>query len=358
MSIRTLFFCCLFGTLSWSAEAAENLQLTDPTILLIRDDAVRQELDCTPEQRKAIDKLLRKHNRMLLAIRDVSPSGADKSAQPELVEIRAELKKLFTNEQRLRLQGLTLQAQGYDALLRKDIGEAIKLTDEQQAKLTDIATRFRNRLHDLQQRGQDAVEAELPALNAERHKEVVELLSPDQQNAYGRLLGEPFDFNKVVKSPAWAPEFVGIEEWVNSEPLTLDTLRGKVVVVHFFAFGCSNCINNYPWYREWHEAFQGKDVALIGIHTPETEFETDVAQLRASMEKHELKFPVAVDKEKKMWQAWYNNMWPSVYIIDKQGRVRFWWYGELNWENAGNQNVARRQIEQLLAEPATTGEAS
>ncbi len=339
-------------------EASEAPRLIDPTILLIRDDAVRQELACTPEQRQSLDELLRKHNRMLLAIRDVSPSGADKTAQPELVEIRAELKKLFSNEQRLRLQGLTLQAQGYDALLRKDTGEAIKLTDEQQAKFTEISTRFRNRLHDLQQRGMEAREAELPQLNAERHQEVVELLSPEQQDAYGRLLGQPFDFSKVVKSPAWAPEFVGIEEWVNSEPLLLEALRGKVVVVHFFAFGCGNCINNYPWYREWHEAFQEKDVALIGIHTPETEFETDNAQLRASLEKHELKFPVAVDKDKKMWQAWYNGIWPSVYIIDKQGRVRYWWYGELNWENAGNQKVARRQIEKLLAEPVTTEESS
>jgi peroxiredoxin len=146
---------------------------------------------------------------------------------------------------------------------------------------------------------------------------------------------------------------VGIEEWLNSEPLSMESLRGKVVVVHFFAFGCSNCINNYPWYREWHEAFHGQDVVLIGIHTPETETETDSDLLRASLEKHELKFPVAVDKEKKMWQAWYNGIWPSVYLIDKQGRVRYWWYGELNWENAGNQHVARRQIEELLAEAQT-----
>jgi peroxiredoxin len=123
------------------------------------------------------------------------------------------------------------------------------------------------------------------------------------------------------------------------------------VVVHFFAFGCSNCINNYPWYREWHDAFEGQQVVLIGIHTPETQAETDNEQLKLSLAKHGLKFPVAVDKEKKMWQAWYNGIWPSVYLIDKQGRVRNWWYGELDWQGAGGQKIARQQIERLLAEP-------
>lgn len=326
--------------------AAEAPPLSDPTIILIRDDAVRTELAVTPEQAKSLDELLRKHNRMLLAIRDVTPSGADETAKPALAEIRAELAKLFNDEQKLRLQGLTLQAQGYDALLRKDIIEAVKLTEEQQAQLKEISAKFREQA---QQPG-----ADVPKLQAARHKEVVAVLTPEQQNQYGTLLGEAFDFSKVVKSPAWAPEFAGIEEWINSEPLTMAELKGKVVVVHFFAFGCSNCINNYPWYREWHDAFAGQDVVVLGIHTPETETENDNNLLRDSLEKRELKFPVAVDKEKKMWTAWYNGIWPSVYIIDREGRLRYWWYGELDWQGAGNQKVARRQIEELLAETATS----
>lgn len=332
-------------SLAVSTDAAVTAPLTDPTIILIRDDAVRAELAVTPEQKKSLDELLRKHNRMLLAIRDVSPSGADETAKPQLVEIRKELAKLFNDEQKLRLQSLTLQAQGYDALLRKDIVEAIKLTDDQQKQLKEISARFREQAKE--------PNADVPTLQAERHKEVIAVLTPEQQNQYGTLLGEAFDFSKVVKSPAWAPEFVGVEEWINSEPLTMAQLKGKVVVVHFFAFGCSNCINNYPWYREWHDAFAGQDVAIIGIHTPETEAETHNDLLRKSLEDRELRFPVAVDKEKKMWTAWYNGIWPSVYIIDSQGRVRYWWYGELDWQGAGNQKVARKQIEELLAETKT-----
>jgi peroxiredoxin len=339
--VTTLGLLMLFA----SSAHAETPPLTDPTIILIRDDAVRAELGVTAEQTKSLDELLRKHNRMLLAIRDVSPSGADETAKPALAEIRSELAKLFTDEQKLRLQSITLQAQGYDALTRKDIVEAVKLTEDQQLQLKEISTKFREQA---KQPG-----ADVPALQAERHKEVVAVLTSEQQNQYGMLLGEEFDFTKVVKSPAWAPEFVGIEEWINSEPLTMADLKGKVVVVHFFAFGCSNCINNYPWYREWHDAFAGKDVVLIGIHTPETQAETDNNSLRESLTHHKLNFPVAVDKEKKMWTAWYNGIWPSVYIIDREGRVRYWWYGELDWQGAGNQKVARKQIEELLAETQT-----
>jgi peroxiredoxin len=294
---------------------------------------------------------------MLLAIRDVTPSGADASAQPALKEIRAELAELFTKEQKVRLQGITLQAQGYDALLRKDIVAALKLSDEQQVKLTEINDDFHEKAQELQKQSGEHAGQQLQELQAERHKQIVEVLDEKQENQLGKLLGEPFDFGKVVKSPAWAPEFEGIEEWINSEPLTMADLHGKVVVVHFFAFGCSNCINNYPWYREWHDAFQGQDVALIGIHTPETKPEEDNKLLRDSLEHHKLKFPVAVDKQKKMWTAWYNGIWPSVYLVDRQGRVRYWWYGELDWQGAGNQKIARKQIEELLAEQSSSSKS-
>ncbi len=331
-------------------DAAEVPRLADPTIILIRDEAVRAELACTAEQRRSLDSLLRKHNRMLLAIRDVSPSGADETAQPALAEIRAKLTEILVDVQRARLQGLIYQAQGYDALLRDDLVEALELTDEQQSRLKAINATFHEQLKSLQAAKGASLQNEAEKLQAARQKQIVEVLTQPQEQTLGKLLGEPFDFAKVVKSVAWAPEFEGIEEWINSEPLTMAGLRGKVVVVHFFAFGCSNCINNYPWYREWHDAFQGQDVALVGIHTPETAAEADNDSLRASLASRELKFPVAVDKERKMWQAWYNGIWPSVYIVDRQGRVRYWWYGELDWQGAGNQRVARRQIEELLAE--------
>ncbi|MBA3483547.1 MAG: redoxin domain-containing protein [Pirellulales bacterium] len=338
--------------------SANTPPLTDPTILLVRDNAVRTALACTDQQQHSLDALLKKNNRLLLAIRDVSPTGADDTAKPALKKIRDELKTILTGEQRVRLQGLILQAQGYDSLLRKDVSTRLRLTPEQQQSLAEISANFRAKVQALQTpdaspRTPEEVQTELKTLQSDRHQQVLAQLDERQQTVYGKLLGEPFDLAQVRPSPADAPEFEGIKTWLNSDPLTIESLRGQVVVVHFFAFGCINCIHNYPWYREWHDAFAGKEVTIIGIHTPETQAETDVEQLRLSLEKHELKFPVAVDADKKIWQAWYNGIWPSVYLIDRQGRVRYWWYGELDWQGAGNQKVARQQIEQLLGEPNT-----
>lgn len=338
------------------AEQSAAPALTDPTILLLRDDAAREALALTPEQRTALDELFLKHNRVLLAIRDVGPTGADATAQPYLAEVRAGVAKILTEPQRLRLQGLVMQAQGYDHLSRDDIAAALELTDQQRKNLADLAANFRSKSETLRTAGKNRtlqeLQADLAKLQATRQKQIVALLEPEQLKLWSQLLGEPFDFAKVGTGPALAPEFADIEAWINSSPLTMESLRGRVVVVHFFAFGCYNCKNNYPWYREWQEAFAGQDVSIIGIHTPETPAEEDNESLAASLAEHGLKFPVAVDKKKTMWTAWYNNIWPAVYIIDKRGRVRFWWYGELDWQGAGNQKIARSQIELLLKEPA------
>ena len=351
--------CVSIGRPARAEDTAANQPppLKDPTIVLVRDDAVRGELALTDPQRQSLDELLHRHNRLLLAIRDVGPTGADATAQPGLTAIRAELKKILSEKQRLRMQNLILQAQGYDALGRKDVSAKLKLSPEQQAKLAAAGHDMHARAGELQmsdasQSPEDRAKA-LARLQAERHRRVLAELDEKQTQLWGRLLGEPFEFAQVRPSPAWAPEFDGIEAWLNSEPLSMESLRGQVVVVHFFAFGCINCIHNYPWYREWHEQLADRGVKIIGIHTPETDAETDNQQLRLSLEKNGLTFPVAIDKDKKAWQAWYNRMWPSVYLIDREGRVRYWWYGELDWEGAGNQNVAREQLELLLAEPTS-----
>jgi peroxiredoxin len=336
-------------------ETSKRPALTDPTILLIGDESVRTALQLTPEQVSALDTLLDKHQRVLLAIRDVGPTGADETAKPSLAEVRGELAKLLTAEQKARLQGIILQAQGYDALLRDDVATALKLTDAKKEKLASISDNFRTKSQKLQadskNRTPEDLHTGLAKLQAARHKQIIAQFDADQQRIWSRLLGEPFDFTQLRTSPGKVPDFENIEAWLNSPPLTMESLRGQVVVVHFFAFGCINCIHNYPWYKEWQDSFDGKGVTIVGIHTPETHAEEDNEQLRLSLEKNGLKFPVAVDKEKKMWQLYYNNIWPAVYIIDKRGRLRYWWYGELDWQGAGNQANARRQIEQLLAEP-------
>jgi peroxiredoxin len=369
-SARSLCLAALMLSFGYAAAAAESTDkppveqaapngesrqsVADPIILLIRDDAVRAELKFTADERRAIDELLARHNRMLLAIRDVSPNGADETARPALAELRQQFATILSGDQRRRLSGLILQAQGYDSLLRDDVVARLKLTDQQRQQLAAIGEQFRTKAQELQKSSSgsspEELQEKLDELQKARQKQTLAVLDKQQADQFAALLGEPFDFAQVKPSPALAPDFEGVDAWINSEPVTMQSLRGRVVVVHFFAFGCINCIHNYPWYKDWQERLPARGVAIIGIHTPETQTEADADLLRASVEKHGLKFPVAIDKDKKMWQAWYNGIWPSVYLVDKHGRVRYWWYGELDWQGAGNQKVVERQIEQLLAE--------
>jgi peroxiredoxin len=148
------------------------------------------------------------------------------------------------------------------------------------------------------------------------------------------------------------------KDWINSKPLKLSELRGQVVVLHFWTFGCSNCQHNFPTLKAWHTAFSDKGVAIIGVHTPETDRERQIENVRKSVEKNGLKYPIVFDKDASTWKSWGNRWWPSTYLIDKQGFVRYRWDGEFNWKKAKGDSIMRKKIEQLLAEdsPAAGGE--
>jgi thiol-disulfide isomerase/thioredoxin len=146
-----------------------------------------------------------------------------------------------------------------------------------------------------------------------------------------------------------APEFAPDTQWLHSEPLRLASLRGRVVVVHFWTFGCINCIHNYPVYRAWQQQYAGKDLTIIGIHTPEFEGEADLKQVRAKAEQNSLKFPIAVDNRGQNWKNWNNQYWPSIYLIDKRGQVRHRWEGELHLDTPSGKEFAQ-YIDALLAE--------
>jgi len=110
-------------------------------------------------------------------------------------------------------------------------------------------------------------------------------------------------------------------------------------------------VRNYPWYRGWQDSFGGKGLTIVGIHTPEGGGEFDVEQVRKKAAEAKFTFPVLIDNDKKNWNAWGNSMWPSVYLVDKKGDLRFWWYGELNWQGQEGEKYLRQRIEELLAEP-------
>ncbi len=153
-----------------------------------------------------------------------------------------------------------------------------------------------------------------------------------------------------VNRPAPAPEFSGVTTWVNSAPLKLADLRGKVAIVHFWTNGCINCIHNYPHYRAWTEKYQpNHDLIMVGVHTPEFDAEKNVDRIKDQAAKNHLAFPIAVDNEGANWKAWGNHFWPCIYLVDKAGNVRYRWDGELG--PSGFKKVFA-QIDTLLAEPS------
>ncbi len=162
-------------------------------------------------------------------------------------------------------------------------------------------------------------------------------------NAHGQ---QPAAFKAQAPELEPRPE----EEWINSKPLKLSDLRGQVVVLHFWTFGCINCIHNYPAYKTWHAKFSQKGVTIIGVHTPETKRERDLTNVRKSVEENGLKYPIVFDKDGRTWRTWGNRWWPSTYLIDKKGFVRYRWDGELNWKTTKGEAIMRRKIAQLLAE--------
>ena len=145
------------------------------------------------------------------------------------------------------------------------------------------------------------------------------------------------------------PELSG-KQWLNSEPLSLAQRKGKVTVVHFWTYGCINCKHNLPSYANWHQQLASRDVAIIGIHTPEFDHEKVASNVEKKVKQFDIKWPVLLDPSMDNWRRWSQQYWPCVYLVDKKGRVRYRWDGELNYGNANGEQVMLGLIEKLLAE--------
>lgn len=141
-----------------------------------------------------------------------------------------------------------------------------------------------------------------------------------------------------------APPLDGAVTWLNSPPLTLAQLKGKVVVVDFWTYSCINCLRSIPYVRAWAEKYKDQGLVVIGVHAPEFAFEKDVKNVRKAVADLKIGYPVAVDNNYAIWRAFGNQYWPAHYFIDAQGQVRHHHFGE------GGYDQSERVIQQLLAE--------
>jgi cytochrome c biogenesis protein CcdA/thiol-disulfide isomerase/thioredoxin len=129
-----------------------------------------------------------------------------------------------------------------------------------------------------------------------------------------------------------APEFAGVSQWLNSEPLTLASLRGRVVLIDFWTYTCINCLRTLPYLRAWDERYRDRGLTIVGVHTPEFEFEKDTGNVRDAIARNELRYAVAQDNDFGTWDAWANQYWPAKYLIDADGQVRYVHFGEGDYD--------------------------
>ena len=262
------------------------------------------------------------------------------------------LKKSVAPENLERLKQIELQSQGTRVFARPEVVEAVNLTKTQSSRLNDLyaaTDRAAKKFSEAQAQDKELFANVKAAKDAEA-RGVAETLTTPQRAALSQLMGPPFETMTLKRIYPLAPELIDSGHWAGASETSLADNRGKVVLLHFYAFQCHNCVANFGHYTRWHEQLTKRGVRVIGIQTPETETERDVKKVQDAAKNRGFKFPVLIDLKNSNWDAWSNTMWPTVYVIDKNGYVRFWWQGELNWKGATVDKRIENIVDELLAE--------
>jgi cytochrome c biogenesis protein CcdA/thiol-disulfide isomerase/thioredoxin len=165
-----------------------------------------------------------------------------------------------------------------------------------------------------------------------------------QQRIDGLLAGKSHFQESRLEDYGQAPDFTEISQWLNTKPLTLAALRGKVVLVDFWTYSCVNCIRTLPYVKRWYDTYRNAGLVVVGVHTPEFAFEHVPGNVENAVRSLGIDYPVALDNDYGTWNAWGNRYWPAEYYIDRQGHVRYAHVGE------GNYAETEGVIRTLLAE--------
>lgn len=141
--------------------------------------------------------------------------------------------------------------------------------------------------------------------------------------------------NKLINGlivPYKSPEIDGIEQWLNSPPLHINDLKGKVVLVDFWTYSCINCLRTLPYIKGWYDKYHDKGLIIIGVHAPEFAFEKEFTNVKNAVNYLGIKYPVALDNQYETWHNFQNSYWPAHYLIDKKGRVVYTHFGEREYD--------------------------
>jgi peroxiredoxin len=253
-----------------------------------------------------------------------------------------------------RLHQLELQAQGPRALLRAELINALELTTVQ---VRDLGRLFET-TDDLQSRARMLARPPTPPnllpyerARARERSAAERILTPEQNQRWVALLGPIQNTAAYERVHPLAPATLEPGAWLNGTNASLAALRGRVVVVLFYSFQDSASLSANQACNRWHRRFANNGLSVIGIQSPKVDAERDYSAFGLSILRDRIQFPVLLDADKSNWDAWGNDTWPTLFLIDRRGYIRGWWSGGLQKSNAGGEARIEQQIRRLLAEP-------
>jgi thiol-disulfide isomerase/thioredoxin len=173
--------------------------------------------------------------------------------------------------------------------------------------------------------------------------------APPTRRDFVRSLAHRLAGDDALPVEGHLPSFDGATGWLNSEPLTPQGLRGRVVLVDFWTYTCINWLRTLPYVRAWDAKYRDRGLTVVGVHTPEFGFEHDVDNVVAQSRTLRVDYPIAIDSDYGVWQAFSNHFWPAVYIADAEGRIRYHHFGE------GEYAMTEMVVQQLLLEAGAEG---
>ena len=159
--------------------------------------------------------------------------------------------------------------------------------------------------------------------------------TPDSSETERRVdesVETPAAENKRPASAIYRPELTGISGYINVENFLLDDLKGKVILIDFWTYTCINCIRTFPYLKDWHAKYADDGLVIVGVHTPEFEFEKILSNVAIATREFGLEYPIVLDNERATWGAYQNQYWPAKYLIDRDGYVRYTHFGEGGYE--------------------------
>lgn len=335
---------------AWAQDGDPEPLIPQNLLKLIHAPEVQEELGILED--KKLLKILKEIDAIWWPSRILPEAKQIETIRNLETRLLEELKLLLTPEKLRRLREIEVQSQGTRSLLRPGLAKSIGLNDQQLNEIkkafleTDGVARKLSKTP-----GDDSIqENQLLSAREKEQTAINAVLSPANRQALSKLIGKPFDTMALKRVFPLAPELIDSGEWAGSGRPTLDSLRGNVILVHFYAFQCHNCVANFDHYNRWQKSLSEKGVTVIGIQTPETQAERDPSLVKEAARKKGFGFPVLIDLKNENWNAWGNTMWPTVYVIDKRGYIRSWWQGELNWLGATGDKTIEELVDELLAE--------